>query len=152
MSVKPLIILSLTNLAEVLTSPRLGRHHHHHHHQDHHHPRREATRRGTDEATTFSTVAFDSILQGIRILDMTQYLSGPTVTRLLAELGAEVVKIEQAPHGDPTRTLAVLRDGRSGYFVQQNRGKRSVCLDFDRPDGRRVIDSLLARADVFVEN
>jgi len=83
---------------------------------------------------------------------MTQYLSGPTVTRLMAELGADIVKIEQAPHGDPTRTLAVMRDGRSGYFVQQNRGKRSLCIDFDRPEGRAVLDALLERADVFVEN
>ncbi len=83
---------------------------------------------------------------------MTQYLAGPTVTRLLAELGADVVKVEQAPHGDPSRTYAIVKDGRSGYFVQQNRGKRSLCVDFDHPDGRAVLDALLDRADVFVEN
>ena len=93
-----------------------------------------------------------AILEGIRVVDMTQYLSGPTVTRLMAELGAEVIKIEQAPYGDPTRSLAIMKDGRSGYFVQQNRGKRSVCLDFKHADGRRVLDALLAKADVFVEN
>lgn len=92
------------------------------------------------------------LLQGLRVVDMTQYLSGPTVTRLLAELGADIVKIEQPPHGDPTRALAVVKDGRSGYFVQQNRGKRSLCLDFNRLEGRRVLDQLLTRADVFVEN
>jgi CoA:oxalate CoA-transferase len=92
------------------------------------------------------------ILDGIRVVDMTQYLSGPTVTRLMAELGADVVKIEQPPHGDPTRTLAVVRDGRSGYFVQQNRGKKSVCLDFSSDDGNKVLHALLATADVFVEN
>ena len=92
------------------------------------------------------------ILHGVRVVDMTQYLAGPTVTRLMAELGADIVKIEQAPHGDPTRTLAVVKDGRSGYFVQQNRGKKSVCIDFDHPDGRRVLDALIDRADVFVEN
>lgn len=83
---------------------------------------------------------------------MTHYLAGPTVTRLLAELGADVVKIEQAPYGDPTRTLAIQKDGRSGYFVQQNRGKRSLCVDFDHPDGRAALDRLIARADVLVEN
>jgi crotonobetainyl-CoA:carnitine CoA-transferase CaiB-like acyl-CoA transferase len=92
------------------------------------------------------------VLDGIRVVDMTQYLAGPTVTRLLAEAGADVVKIEQPPYGDPTRTLAVMKDGRSGYFVQQNHGKRSVCLDFDDPRGREVLDALIARADVFVEN
>lgn len=83
---------------------------------------------------------------------MTQYLSGPTVTRLMAELGADIVKIEQAPHGDPMRRLAVMSNGRSGYFVQQNRGKKSVCINFDTPDGRAVLDKLIAQADVLVEN
>jgi crotonobetainyl-CoA:carnitine CoA-transferase CaiB-like acyl-CoA transferase len=92
------------------------------------------------------------ILDGIRVVDLTQYLAGPTVTRLLAEQGADVVKVEQAPYGDPTRTLAVLREGRSGYFVQQNRGKRSLCVDFDDPEGRRILDALIATADVVVEN
>ncbi len=92
------------------------------------------------------------ILDGIRVVDMTQYLAGPTVTRLMAEMGADIVKVEQAPRGDPSRDFAIARDGRSGYFVQQNRGKKSLCLDFDRPEGREILDSLLARADVFVEN
>ncbi len=94
----------------------------------------------------------DPILDGIRVVDLTQYLAGPTVTRLLAELGADIVKIEQAPHGDPSRTFAVMNDGRSGYFVQQNRGKKSLCVDFDTDDGRAVLDALIAKADVVVEN
>jgi CoA:oxalate CoA-transferase len=92
------------------------------------------------------------ILDGIRVVDMTQYLAGPTVTRLMAELGADIVKIEHPPHGDPSRTFAVVRDGRSGYFVQQNRGKRSVCVDIDHAEGRAVLDRLIERADVLVEN
>jgi crotonobetainyl-CoA:carnitine CoA-transferase CaiB-like acyl-CoA transferase len=92
------------------------------------------------------------ILAGVRVLDMTQYLAGPTVTRLLAEMGADVIKVEQAPGGDPSRHYAIVKDGRSGYFVGQNRGKRSLCLDFDAPAGREVLDRLLASADVFVEN
>ena len=92
------------------------------------------------------------ILQGVRVVDMTQYLSGPTVTRLMAEHGADIIKIEQAPFGDPVRTLAFHKDGRSGYFVQQNRGKRSLCIDFDAPEGRAALDELIARADVLVQN
>ena len=94
----------------------------------------------------------EPMLAGIRVLDLTQYLSGPTVTRLMAEMGADIVKIEQAPYGDPIRGLAVMSNGRSGYFVQQNRGKKSVCLDFDKPEGRAVLDKLIAEADVLVEN
>src|SRR5215207_5029657 len=92
------------------------------------------------------------ILHGVRVVDMTQYLAGPTVTRLMAELGADIVKVEHPPDGDPSRTFAVVRDGRSGYFVQQNRGKRSVCVDIDHAEGRAVLDRLIERADVLVEN
>ncbi len=98
------------------------------------------------------TTLMQPVLAGVRVVDMTQYLAGPTVTRLMAELGADIVKIEQAPHGDPTRTLAVVKNGRSGYFVQQNRGKKSVCIDFDHPEGRAALDALIDRADVLVEN
>ncbi len=92
------------------------------------------------------------ILEGVRVLDFTQYLAGPTVTRLMAELGADIVKVEQAPGGDPTRYLPFSADGRSAYFVQQNRGKRSVCVDFSRPESSDVIRDLVVAADVVVEN
>jgi crotonobetainyl-CoA:carnitine CoA-transferase CaiB-like acyl-CoA transferase len=92
------------------------------------------------------------ILSGVRVVDMTQYLAGPTTTKLLVQNGADVIKVEQAPGGDPARTLAVMKDGRSGYFVQQNHGKRSLCIDFDDPRGREVLDALIASADVLVEN
>ena len=64
------------------------------------------------------------ILEGIKVLDFTQYLAGPTVTRLMAEMGAEIIKVELAPGGDPSRGLPMADNGRSGYFVQQNRGKQ----------------------------
>jgi CoA:oxalate CoA-transferase len=93
------------------------------------------------------------ILEGIRVIDMTQYLAGPTVTRMMAEMGADIIKIEQAPGGDPSRQYAIVNDaGRSGYFVQQNRGKKSLCLDFDHPKGKDILLRLLSSADVFVEN
>lgn len=92
------------------------------------------------------------ILDGIRVLDFTQYLAGPSATRLMAEMGAEVIKIETAPGGDPGRALPVLRDGRSGFFVQQNRGKKSVCLDLKSTAGQDVVKKLVAQVDVVVEN
>ena len=92
------------------------------------------------------------MLEGVRVVDVTQYLAGPTVTRLMAELGADIVKVEQAPHGDPARTLPWMGEGRSAYFVQQNRGKRSVCVDFTRPEGADVVRDLVRGADVLVEN
>ena len=70
------------------------------------------------------------MLSGLKVLDLTQYLAGPTVTRFMAEMGAEIIKVEQAPGGDPSRLLPLIKNGRSAYFIQQNRGKKSLCLDF----------------------
>jgi crotonobetainyl-CoA:carnitine CoA-transferase CaiB-like acyl-CoA transferase len=67
-----------------------------------------------------------AMLSGCRVLDFTQYLAGPTVTRLMAEMGADIIKVEIAPMGDPARLLPTLKAGRSGYFVQQNRGKNRL--------------------------
>lgn len=92
------------------------------------------------------------ILDGIRVLDFTQYLAGPTVTRLMAEMGADIIKIELAPGGDPSRGLPWSEQGRSGYFIQQNRGKRSVCLDLRDPAADTIVRELVAKADVVVEN
>ncbi len=92
------------------------------------------------------------ILEGIKVLDFTQYLAGPTVTRLMAEMGAEIIKIETAPGGDPARVLPFVVDGRSGYFVQQNRGKQSVCVDLRTEEGLGIIRELVAKVDVVVEN
>jgi crotonobetainyl-CoA:carnitine CoA-transferase CaiB-like acyl-CoA transferase len=83
------------------------------------------------------------ILNGYRILDFTQYLAGPTTTRLLAEMGAEVIKIELAPVGD---------DGRSAFYVQQNRGKKSLCIDVKAPKGLALIKQMITKVDVMVEN
>ena len=92
------------------------------------------------------------ILEGIRVLDFTQYLAGPTVTRLMAEMGAEIIKIERAPGGDPARTLPAIKHGRSAYFVQQNLGKRSVCLDMDSAETDTIVRDLIKHCDVLVEN
>ncbi|MDH4146578.1 MAG: CoA transferase, partial [Acidimicrobiia bacterium] len=94
----------------------------------------------------------DRFLDGYRVLDFTQYLAGPTCTRLLTELGAEVIKVELAPFGDPTRAATPRRNKRAGYHVQQNRGKRSLCLDLRRPEARQLIIELIPHVDVVVEN
>jgi crotonobetainyl-CoA:carnitine CoA-transferase CaiB-like acyl-CoA transferase len=92
-------------------------------------------------------------LDGILVVDLTRVLSGPYCTMLLADMGARVVKIEQPDKGDDTRAWGPpFLDGESAYFLSINRNKESVTLDFKRPEGRAVLDRLIARADVVVEN
>ncbi|MDG2113114.1 MAG: CoA transferase [Actinomycetota bacterium] len=91
-------------------------------------------------------------LEGFRVLDFTQYLAGPSCTRLLAEMGADVIKVEIAPLGDPIRANPPRRGRRSGYFVQQNRGKRSLCVDLGSPEAEQIIKDLIPSIDVVVEN
>src|SRR5690349_18877179 len=92
------------------------------------------------------------MLSGIKVLDFTQYLAGPTVTRLMAEMGAEIIKVEIAPMGDPSRILPFIKSGRSGYFVQQNRGKKSLCLNFEKPETLEILRALVPKVDIVVEN
>lgn len=95
----------------------------------------------------------DGPLAGIRVLDFTRALAGPFCTRLLFEAGAEIIKIEPLGHGDFTRDLLPeYKSGQSGYFHQQNYGKRSVALDLRSHDGRSVAQSLASQSDVLVEN
>src|SRR5215470_17407946 len=93
-----------------------------------------------------------SMLAGIRVVDFTQYLAGPTVTRLMAEMGADVVKVELAPGGDPARLLPLRIGERSIYYIQQNRGKKSLCVDLSKPETAPLLADLAAGADVVVEN
>src|ERR1700676_1289171 len=102
-----------------------------------------------------STMAADRpthVLDGYKVLDFSQVLAGPTVTRLMAEMGAEAIKIELPPGGDRSRPLPYLRDGRSGYFVQQNRGKKSLFVGLKHPAGRAIARELVSAVDVMVEN
>ena len=94
----------------------------------------------------------EPLLAGIRVLDLTQYLAGPACTRLLAELGAEVIKVEAAPYGDPSRAFTPKRNRRAGFVVQQHRGKQSVCVDLRTDEGRAIVRELADHADVVVEN
>lgn len=92
-------------------------------------------------------------LDGIFVLDLTRVLSGPYCTMLLADMGARVVKLEQPGKGDDTRAWGPPFQGHeSAYFLSVNRNKESVTLDFKHPQGRAVLDRLIARADVLVEN
>ena len=91
-------------------------------------------------------------LAGLLVADLSRILAGPYATMLLADLGAEVVKVE-GPRGDDTRTwLPPVRDETSTYFLGVNRGKRSIVLDFADPDDAIVARELTRRADVVVEN
>jgi crotonobetainyl-CoA:carnitine CoA-transferase CaiB-like acyl-CoA transferase len=92
-------------------------------------------------------------LEGITVLDLTRVLSGPYCTMLLADMGARVIKIEQPRKGDDTRAWGPpFLEGESAYFLCVNRNKESVTLDFKHPEGRAIIDCLIERADVIVEN
>ena len=93
----------------------------------------------------------NSALGGLRVLDFTTTIAGPHCTRLMADLGAEVIKIE-APEGDMMRTRPPLRDGASTSFGQLNAGKKSIVLDLKRPAAVAVVHRLVATADIVVEN
>jgi crotonobetainyl-CoA:carnitine CoA-transferase CaiB-like acyl-CoA transferase len=92
------------------------------------------------------------ILSGFKVLDFTHVLAGPTATRLMVEMGAEVIKVELPPLGDSSRLLPTIKNGRSAYYVQQNRGKKSICINLKTPEGKAVIDDLIKRVDVVIEN
>jgi len=99
-------------------------------------------------------------LKGIRILDLSRVLAGPWCTQILADLGAEVIKVERPGVGDETRQWGppwlMDRDGResgeSAYYLGCNRGKHSVTVDIAQPEGRQIALDLAARADVLLEN
>jgi crotonobetainyl-CoA:carnitine CoA-transferase CaiB-like acyl-CoA transferase len=90
-------------------------------------------------------------LQGVRVVDLTRILSGPFCSLLLADMGAEVIKVEP-PGGDPLRGQGVLVEGLSWYFAAFNRNKRSVVLNLRRAPGRAALQRLIATADVVVDN
>jgi crotonobetainyl-CoA:carnitine CoA-transferase CaiB-like acyl-CoA transferase len=91
-------------------------------------------------------------LSGFRILDLTRIISGPFCTSLLADMGAEVIKIEAPGEGDPVRAQGVIRNGLSWYFANYNRNKKSVTLDLYSEEGKAVLRRLIAECDVVVEN
>ena len=99
-------------------------------------------------------------LEGIRVFDLTRILAGPSCTQMLADLGADVIKIERAGAGDDTRKFAppFIQDANgeetseSAYFCAANRNKRSVTLDISKPEGQALAKKLIAKSHVLVEN
>lgn len=99
-------------------------------------------------------------LHGLRVCDMTRILAGPSCTQMLGDLGADVVKIERPGAGDDTRKWGppFLKGadgedtGESGYYLAANRNKRSVTIDYTRPEGRDILCRLVAQSDVLIEN
>ena len=90
-------------------------------------------------------------LTGLRILDFSTTIAGPHCSRLLADMGAEVIKVE-ASEGDLMRSRPVMRDGASTMFGQLNAGKRSIVLDLKKPEAIAIIKKLVATVDVVLEN
>lgn len=103
----------------------------------------------TDSQTADTRGALD----GVTVLDLTRVLSGPYCTMMLADMGARVIKVEQPGKGDDTRAWGPpFLEGESAYFLSINRNKESITLNLKHPGGRRVLDALLERSDVLVEN
>ncbi len=101
-----------------------------------------------------------NLLEGVRVLDLSRILAGPWATQVLADFGAEVIKVERPGVGDDTRGWGppYLKDadgndtGESAYYLCANRGKRSVAIDFTRSEGQALLRDLVAHCDVLVEN
>ena len=104
----------------------------------------------------FHILAGDKImagpLAGIKVVDMTRVLAGPFCTMTLADLGAEVIKVEKPGSGDDSRAFGPHQHGESAYFMSINRGKKSLTLDLKSEKGREILVKLVAQADVLVEN
>ena len=91
-------------------------------------------------------------LAGVRIIEFSQYVAGPLAGRMLADLGADVIKLEFAPKGDLVRYYPPLRGKASVGVIAYNRGKRSVCIDIKRPEGVELAADLICHSDVMLEN
>src|ERR1700756_5400105 len=91
-------------------------------------------------------------LAGLRILDISTVVAGPYASTLLADLGAEVLKIEMPDGGDPLRRLAPHKNGIPLWWKVTNRNKKGITLDLRKPDGKELLGRLIARHDVLVEN
>ena len=94
----------------------------------------------------------EHILSDLKVLDFTRALAGPSCTRMMAEMGADVIKVESGPRGDMTRLMSTFEKERSLYYIQQNLGKKSFCVNIRDPRALAAIKELVAQMDVVVEN
>lgn len=91
-------------------------------------------------------------LSDIKVLDLTRVLAGPYATMVLADLGAEIIKIEQPEKGDDSRAYGPYKNGESAYFMSLNRNKESITLNLKTPEGKEILKELVKQVDVLVEN
>ncbi|MDE2353515.1 MAG: CoA transferase, partial [Betaproteobacteria bacterium] len=91
-------------------------------------------------------------LAGLRVLELGQLIAGPFATKTLADLGADVIKVEPPGNGDPLRQWRLLHEGTSVWWEVQSRNKRSVAIDLRRPEGQALVRELAAGVDILVEN
>lgn len=102
--------------------------------------------------TTKTSPSWAGPLAGVRVLDFTRVLAGPAASLALADLGAEVFKIEPPGTGDETRSFPPIREGESHYYLSVNRGKKSIVVDLKTAEGIALVTELAAKCDVVVEN
>lgn len=107
-----------------------------------------------DTKTSGQQAATPQALAGIKVLDLSRVLAGPSCTQVLADLGAEVIKVERPVTGDETRHWQppTFKDGTSAYFATINRNKQSMTVDITKPEGQALLKWLAAESDVLVEN
>ena len=86
--------------------------------------------------------ATEPLFEGLKVLDFTRALAGPTCTRMFAEMGADVIKVESSPDGDLTRRMSKIRNERSLYYIQQNLGKQSLCVNLRDPRGIELVKEI----------
>ena len=106
----------------------------------------------TEPTDTHGTDGHPPPLRGIRVIDYSHFLAGPFLSRCLAAMGAEVIKVERPTAGDGGRAHPYFIDGHSGYFLQQNMGKQGLCVNVRDARGLELMHRLVDGADVFVEN
>ena len=103
-------------------------------------------------ATFWIAMLGSSLLAGVRVLDLSTIVAGPAASMILADLGADVIKVERPGSGEDARAMGPHRGPWGAYFTTLNRGKRSICIDLSTPEGRVTVLRIAATCDVFLEN